>query len=420
MKKASLHLWRKENPTLQGNKIEIRIMSVSNTVEKVGIIGAGTMGSGIAQVAATAGCKVKLFDLNLDQLRTAEDSLENILSRLVEKGRIEQVEKKRIQENISFVPQMESLHDSDLTIEAIVENLEVKKQVFTQIEHLVSNDCIIATNTSSLSVTSIAASLEKPERCIGIHFFNPAPLMRLVEIIPAVQTDRAVTQICNETITNWGKTTAVAKDTPGFIVNRVARPFYSEALRMYEEGMADIPALDKVVRQMGFRMGPFELMDFIGHDVNYVVTESVFTAFYYDPRYKPSLTQKRLVEAGWLGRKTGRGFYKFEDGRKIEPDQEAEMLTGADVQAIQDRLIVMLINEAADALYLKIATAVDLDNAMTKGVNYPKGLLAWADEKGLDWCVKQLDALYDFYREDRYRCSPLLRSKAGKKETFFQ
>ncbi len=420
MKKASLHLWRKENPTLQGNKIEIRIMSVSNTVEKVGIIGAGTMGSGIAQVAATAGCKVKLFDLNLDQLRTAEDSLENILSRLVEKGRIEQVEKKRIQENISFVPQMESLHDSDLTIEAIVENLEVKKQVFTQIEHLVSNDCIIATNTSSLSVTSIAASLEKPERCIGIHFFNPAPLMRLVEIIPAVQTDRAVTQICNETITNWGKTTAVAKDTPGFIVNRVARPFYSEALRMYEEGMADIPALDKVVRQMGFRMGPFELMDFIGHDVNYVVTESVFTAFYYDPRYKPSLTQKRLVEAGWLGRKTGRGFYKFEDGRKIEPDQEAEMLTGADVQAIQDRLIVMLINEAADALYLQIATAVDLDNAMTKGVNYPKGLLAWADEKGLDWCVKQLDALYDFYREDRYRCSPLLRSKAGKKETFFQ
>ncbi|BAO55631.1 3-hydroxyacyl-CoA dehydrogenase NAD-binding domain-containing protein [Nonlabens marinus] len=397
-----------------------KIKNQKSPITKVGIIGAGTMGSGIAQVAATAGCKVKLFDLNLDQLRTAEDSLENILSRLVEKGRIEQVEKKRIQENISFVPQMESLHDSDLTIEAIVENLEVKKEVFTQIEHLVSDDCIIASNTSSLSITSIAASLKKPERCIGIHFFNPAPLMKLVEIIPAVQTDEKITDVCVSTIKSWRKTTAVAKDTPGFIVNRVARPFYSEALRMYEEGMADIPMLDKVVRQMGFRMGPFELMDFIGHDVNYVVTESVFGAFYYDPRYKPSLTQKRLVEAGWLGRKSGRGFYKFEDGNKIEPDHDPEMLTGADAKAIQDRLLVMLINEAADALYLKIATAEDLDNAMTKGVNYPKGLLAWADEKGLDWCVNQLDALYDFYREDRYRCSPLLRSKASKKETFFQ
>jgi 3-hydroxybutyryl-CoA dehydrogenase len=389
-------------------------------ITKVGIIGAGTMGSGIAQVAATAGCQVKLFDLNAEQLKSAEESLEKILSRLIQKSRIDEAEKSRIQENISYVNSLEDLADSDLTIEAIVENLEVKKKVFAQLENLVSDDCIIASNTSSLSITSIAASLEKPERCIGIHFFNPAPLMKLVEIIPAVQTDGNITATCVATIKNWGKTTAVAKDTPGFIVNRVARPFYSEALRMYEEGMADIPRLDKIVRQMGFKMGPFELMDFIGHDVNYVVTESVFAAFYFDPRYKPSLTQKRLVEAGWLGRKSGRGFYKFEDGNKIEPDHDPEMLTGADVQAIQDRLLVMLINEAADALYLKIATAEDLDSAMTKGVNYPKGLLAWADDKGLDWCVEQLDALYDFYREDRYRCSPVLRSKASTKETFFQ
>lgn len=389
-------------------------------IEKIGIIGAGTMGSGIAQVAATAGCQVKLFDLNAGQLKSAKESLMKILSRLVEKSRIDESEKNRIQNNISYVNKLEDLADSDLTIEAIVENLEVKKKVFAQLESLVSDDCIIASNTSSLSITSIAASLEKPERCIGIHFFNPAPLMRLVEIIPAVQTAVEVTDLCVTTIKNWKKTTAVAMDTPGFIVNRVARPFYSEALRMYEEGMADIPMLDKVVRQMGFKMGPFELMDFIGHDVNYVVTESVFAAFYFDPRYKPSLTQKRLVEAGWLGRKTSRGFYKFEDGNKIEPDHDPEMLTGADIQAIQDRLLVMLINEAADALYLKIATAEDLDNAMTKGVNYPKGLLAWADEKGLDWCVNQLDALYEFYREDRYRCSPMLRIKASKKETFFQ
>ncbi|SCX90541.1 3-hydroxybutyryl-CoA dehydrogenase [Nonlabens sp. Hel1_33_55] len=396
-----------------------KIKNQDSSINRVGIIGAGTMGSGIAQVAATAGCQVKLFDLNEEQLKNAEFALEKILSRLVQKSRIDETEKSRIQSNIQYVNTLEDLSDSDLTIEAIVENLEVKKKVFGELETLVSADCIIASNTSSLSITSIAASLENPERCLGIHFFNPAPLMKLVEIIPAVQTDESITDMCVSTIKNWGKTTAVAKDTPGFIVNRVARPFYSEALRMYEEGMAEVPMLDKIVRQMGFRMGPFELMDFIGHDVNYVVTESVFAAFYFDPRYKPSLTQKRLVEAGWLGRKSGRGFYKFEDGNKIEPDHDPEMLTGADIKAIQDRLLVMLINEAADALYLKIAIAKDLDNAMTKGVNYPKGLLAWADEKGLPWCVQQLDALYDFYREDRYRCSPLLRSKASKKEKFF-
>lgn len=376
----------------------------------VGIIGAGTMGSGIAQVAATAGCRVKLFDLNKEQLNKAQVDLDNILNRLIEKGRIDTAEKKRIQSNMNYVNTLQDLGDSDLTIEAIVENLEVKKKVFQELEKAVSTDCIIASNTSSLSIASIAASLDKPARCIGIHFFNPAPLMQLVEVIPAVQTAQQVTDSCVETIESWQKVVAVAKDTPGFIVNRVARPFYSESLRIYEEGMGSFATIDYALKALGFKMGPFELMDYIGHDVNYVVTETVFTAFYYDPRYKPSLTQKRLVEAGWLGRKTGRGFYDYGNDSsefafaKADPEKAPERLT-----EIQNRVLVMLINEAADALFLNIASAKAIDNAMTKGVNYPKGLLAWANEKGMDWCVQQLDALYNLYREDRYRCSPIIR-----------
>lgn len=373
---------------------------------KLAVIGAGTMGSGIAQVAATAGWSVKLYDLNVEALQRSKASFEKIMDRLIEKGRIDADEKARIEGNIEYVGTLKKLKDSDWAIEAIVENLEVKKNVLSALEKFVSDECIIATNTSSLSIASIASALENPDRCIGIHFFNPAPLMKLVEVIPAIQTSKETLVESVKTIREWGKTVAVAKDTPGFIVNRVARPFYGEALRIYEEGIADFATIDWAMKHFGgFRMGPFELMDFIGNDINYTVTETVFKAFYYDPRYKPSFTQKRFSEAGYLGRKSGKGYYDYSENAKNPEPLKDEKLG----KKICDRVLVMLFNEAADALFWNVASAEDIDNAMTKGVNYPKGLLTWANEKGIDWCVEQLDQLYNHYHEDRYRCSPLLR-----------
>ena len=386
---------------------------------KVSVIGSGTMGSGIAQVAATTGCEVKIFDTNQEALSRSKTSLETVLSRLVEKEKINELEKNRIQSNISYATTLGELSHSDLVIEAIVENLEVKRKLFSDLENYVSPETILASNTSSLSITSIAASCQKPERVIGIHFFNPAPLMQLVEVVPAIQTSQDVLNTTVQTISDWKKVVAVAKDTPGFIVNRVARPYYSESLRIYEEGVADFKTIDLALKTIGnFKMGPFELMDFIGNDVNYTVTETVFIAFYFDPRYKPSLTQKRLVEAGYLGRKSGRGFYNYNN--QTVTSSAVEMPIEDDILAKQifERVLVMLINEAADALFLNIASAKDIDNAMTKGVNYPKGLLAWADELGINWCVEKLDELYNEYHEDRYRCSPILRRMNRENKKF--
>jgi 3-hydroxybutyryl-CoA dehydrogenase len=381
----------------------------------VAIIGSGTMGSGIAQVAATSGCTVKIFDTNKDALTKSKTNLEITLTKLVEKGKIDTSEKSRVLSNFTYVNELSALSNSDLVIEAIIENLEIKQKLFSDLEKLVSENCILASNTSSLSITSIASSCQKSERVIGIHFFNPAPIMQLVEVIPAIQTSDEILQKTTQIISNWKKVVAVAKDTPGFIVNRVARPFYSEALRIYEEGFADFETIDYAMKTIGnFKMGPFELMDFIGNDVNYTVTETVFTSFYFDPRYKPSFTQKRLVEAGFLGKKSRKGFYNYnENAVENQPNQDTKIL-----QTIFDRILVMLINEAAEALFLNIASAKDIDNAMTKGVNYPKGLLAWADELGIDWCIQKLDDLYNEYHEDRYRCSPLLR-KMKRENIFF-
>ncbi len=373
---------------------------------QVGVIGAGTMGAGIAQVIAQSGDDVILVDLNHDILEKAKQGHEKIFNRLVEKGSLTAVECSNLLQKISYQQNFNSLGNTSLVIEAIVENLDVKKKVFEELEHIVPENCILATNTSSLSIASIGSCLKHSGRVIGLHFFNPAPLMPLVEIIPAVQTSDEAVSKSVEWVKNWKKTGVLCKDTPGFIVNRVARPFYGEALRIYEEGIADFATIDWAMTTIGgFKMGPFTLMDYIGNDVNYTVTETVFTAFYFDPRFKPSFTQKRHKEAGFYGRKTGRGFYNYaEDTATIEPKHDNELGT-----YIFERILVMLINEAADAVFMNVASEKDVDLAMTKGVNYPKGLLQWANEFGIEKVYTKLAALFEEYGEDRYRPNPLLK-----------
>ena len=381
---------------------------------KVSVIGSGTMGAGIAQIAATNGNEVCLYDSFDGSIENAQNKLTKILNRLVEKDRITQQENETILGRINFTKNINEISGSDIVIEAIIENLEIKQKVFTKIETIVDKQCILASNTSSLSIASIAASCKNSERVIGIHFFNPAPLMPLVEIIPSVQTSEETLTKAKSIIDEWGKVTVIAKDTPGFIVNRIARPFYGEALRIYEEGIADFSTIDWSLKEIGgFRMGPFELMDYIGNDINYTVTETVFTAFYFDPRYKPSFTQKRMMEAGYLGRKSDRGYYDY--SIKFPQANEDRELG----KKIVWRVLSMLINEAVDALFLNIATKKDIDLAMTKGVNYPKGLLVWADEVGLENVLKQLENLQAEYGEDRYRPSPLLRKMVKENKKFY-
>lgn len=382
----------------------------------IGIIGSGTMGAGIAQVAAQSGNQVIVVDTNETILAKAKENLVKSLDKLVEKAKITREKADQINSSIQWSSSKELLKDSNLIIEAIVERLDIKQSLFTELEAIVSADCILASNTSSLSITSIASACSNPQRVIGVHFFNPAPLMELVEIIPALQTNENIVLQTRAIIDSWNKKTVLVKDTPGFIVNRIARPFYSEAIRLYEEGVASIATIDYAMKTVGgFRMGPFELMDLIGHDVNYTVTETVWSAFYYDPRYTPSFTQKRLVEAKWFGRKSGRGFYDYSE-QAIKQDANTNE---AIAQSICWRVLVMLINEAANALFLNVASKEDIDLAMTKGVNYPKGLLQWADERGIANCVDMLDQLYTEYHEDRYRCSPLLRSMKAENKMFY-
>ena len=370
------------------------------------VVGAGTMGAGIAQSAALAGMSVVMLDVREDALARGRQTIERDLERRVKKGRLSEEERREVLGRISTTTSVEDCSGAPLVIEAVVEDLEVKKKVFADFEDVVADETVLATNTSSLSVAGIAAATKRPERVVGLHFFNPVPAMRLVEVVTGPSTDSSVVGRAEEAVERLGKTPIRVSDTPGFIVNRVARPFYLEAFRLVEAG-GEPEQIDAAIRWAGFRMGPLQLADLIGHDVNLAVSESLFERYYYQPRFRPSYLQRSMVEAGLLGRKSGRGFYDY--------GAEEQGPAGAKTEASEDialRVISCIVNEAFLALSEGVATAEDIDEAMKLGANYPKGPFEWAQEIGAPKIVRTLDSLRTAHGE-AYIAAPSLRDRAA-------
>jgi 3-hydroxybutyryl-CoA dehydrogenase len=372
----------------------------------IAVVGAGTMGAGIAESAALAGMSAVLLDVKEDALVRGRETIEKDLERRVKRGRLSEDERRRVLDRVATTTSLEDCADAPLVVEAVVENMEVKKKVFADLENVVGSDAVLATNTSSLSVAGIAAATQRPERVAGMHFFNPVPAMRLVEVVTGPSTDPAVVRRAEEITERLGKTPIRVSDTPGFVVNRVARPFYLEAFRLVEAGEKP-ERIDAAVRGAGFRMGPLQLADLIGHDINLAVSESLFERYYYQPRFRPSHFQRSMVEAGLLGRKSGRGFYDY--GAE---EQEGSGEGAGPSEDMAVRVISCIVNEAFLTLSEGVATAEDIDQAMKLGANYPKGPFEWAEEIGAHKILQTLDSLRAA-QGDAYLAAPSLRERAA-------
>jgi 3-hydroxybutyryl-CoA dehydrogenase len=392
----------------------------------IGVIGAGTMGAGIAQLAARSGARTILHDPLPEALERGSRYARDGLAKEAAKGRLSAEQADAAAGRIEPVVDLAAFAECDLVIEAAPERIELKHEIYARLsKEILSEQCVLATNTSSLLVTAIAAGASNPERVVGMHFFNPAPIMRLLEVVAGVESSTEALALATATGEAMGKTVIVAKDGPGFLVNRCNRPFGLEALRILQERIADIETIDRIVRiEGGFRMGPFELMDLVGIDTGFEISKSFYEQSFYEPRWQPSPITARYVAAGLHGRKTGRGYYDYssEPYRPPDPDPDPDPPARADAKVapagggVLERIVCQVINECAFALGEGVGSAQDIDTGMTLGLNYPRGPLAWADQIGLDHVLAVLDGLWEEYREERYRPAPELKRlvRAGR------
>jgi 3-hydroxybutyryl-CoA dehydrogenase len=388
------------------------------------VIGAGTMGAGIAQLAARSGARTILHDPLPEALERGAQYARDGLGKEAAKGRLSSEEADAAAARIEPVDDLVAFAPCELVIEAAPERLELKHEIYARVSEIVSDECVLATNTSSLLVTAIAAGATHPERVVGMHFFNPAPLMRLLEIVAGEQSSERALAVARATGEAMGKTVIQAQDGPGFLVNRCNRPFGLEALRLLQERIADIETIDRTMRiEGGFRMGPFELSDLVGVDTGFEISKSFYEQSFGEPRWRPSPIQAKRVAAGLHGRKSGRGYYDYSRDPYRPPDPDAPAGSAAAEAKVRpvaggilERILCQVINECAFALGEDIGSAQDIDTGMALGLNYPRGPLAWADEIGLDHVLAVLDGLQEEYREERYRAAPALRSlvRAGR------
>jgi 3-hydroxybutyryl-CoA dehydrogenase len=389
----------------------------------IGVIGAGTMGSGIAQLAARSGARTLLHDPLDKALQSGAQRARDGLAREAAKGKLSPEQADAGAARIEPVGDLAAFAPCELVIEAAPERLELKHELYARLSaEIVGAECVLATNTSSLLVTAIAAAASHPRRVVGMHFFNPAPVMRLLEVVAGEQSDERALALAHRTGEAMGKTVIRAQDGPGFLVNRCNRPFGLEALRLLQERVADIETIDRIVRvEGGFRMGPFELMDLVGVDTGLEISKSFYEQSFGEPRWRPSPIAARYVAAGRHGRKSGRGYYDYSNDPYRPPDPDppaggAEADVRPTAGGVLERIVCQVINECAFAFGEGVGSARDIDTGMVLGLNYPRGPLAWADEIGLDYVLTVLDSLWEEYREERYRPAPALRGlvRAGR------